>query len=141
MTANTTAEVVALGAATGMRSFSGPAALAMGYCGGPVAWVAGALAAGEMAADKTAMIGDRTDPAPLAGRALMGALVGGVLARRAGERAAGGALLGAGVAVVAAHLASRLRRRMPGHAAALAEDALVTAICAAVLRRDHAGLG
>lgn len=136
MNACTTAEIVALGAATGMRSFSGPASLAMGY-GGPVAWVAGAMAAGEMAADKMPWMGDRTNPAPLAGRALMGALLGGVLAGRAGAHATAGALLGAGVAVGAAHLAFRLRRRVPGHTAAVAEDALVIALCAVVARRTR----
>lgn len=135
MTATTTAQIVALGAATGMRSFAGPATLALRH-GGPMGWVGAAMAAGEMVADKTAAIGNRTDPAPLAGRALMGALVGGLLARRAGERALGGALLGAGVAVAAAHLAFRVRGRVPGYAAALAEDAIVAAICAAACPRE-----
>lgn len=134
MNAVTTARIVALGAATGMRSFSGPAALAIRH-GGPIAWVAAAMAAGEMAADKMPSMGNRTDAAPLAARALMGALVGGLVARRAGQPVAGGALLGAGVAVAAAHVAFRLRARVPGHAAALTEDAIVTAICAAACRR------
>lgn len=136
MNAGTTAQIVALGTATGMRSFSGPAALATAH-GGPVVWVAGAMAAGEMAADKMPWMGNRTDTAPLAGRALMGALVGGVLARRAGGRATGGALLGAAVAVAAAHLAFRLRRRVPGHTVAVAEDAIVMGICALVARRTR----
>lgn len=134
MNATTTARIMALGAATGMRSFSGPATLAMRH-GGAIGWVGAAMAAGEMAADKMPAIGNRTDPAPLAGRALMGALVGGLVARRAGQHAVGGALLGAGVAVAAAHLAQRMRARVPGHTAALAEDAVVAAICAAACPR------
>jgi uncharacterized membrane protein len=70
-----------LGAITGVRSMAGPAALAARY-DGPIKNVVAVLAAGEMIADKTSLVGNRIDPIPLAGRAVAGALVGGLIAAR-----------------------------------------------------------
>jgi uncharacterized membrane protein len=129
---NTTAltQTLALGAATGMRCFSGPAFLALKY-GGPLKTIVPVMAAGEMIADKTPYIGNRIDSGPLAGRAVMGAVVGAVIAREHDEPVSAGMLLGAVAAVVTAHLAYQVRRRMPVHGvlAGLAEDALVVGIC------------
>ena len=97
-------EIVALGAITGMRSMAGPAVLARRH-GGMVHGVMAVLAAGEMVADKTTLIGDRIDPIPLAGRACMGALVGGLIARRERGHTLLGALIGGSAAVIVAHLA------------------------------------
>jgi uncharacterized membrane protein len=136
MNRQTLNETIALGAVTGMRSFAGPAALAMRH-GGILRKIVPLMAAGEMLADKSEAIGNRTDPLPLAGRAVMGALVGALVAREHGEPPVTGALLGAAVAVAAAHLAFQVRRRMPMHGvlAGLVEDALVVGICARCVPR------
>ena len=122
------AKILSLGAVTGMRSMAGPAAVAFRY-GGPLRAVAAALAAGEMAADKTPFVGNRVDAVPLGGRAVMGAFVGGLIARDARENVAAGAVLGAAAAVAMAHLAFQARRRLPlsNVAAGLLEDAVVLA--------------
>lgn len=123
--------ILALGAITGMRSMSGPAALALAR-GGMLTRVLPAMAAGEMFADKTAAIGDRTDALPLAGRAMMGALVGGVIARDARESLIAGASIGAAVAVAAAFAAFHARRRLPlpSVPAGILEDLVVLGVAA-----------
>ena len=117
---------LALGALTGMRSMAGPAALAMSR-GGMLARIAGVMAAGEMVADKTDVVGDRIDAVPLAGRAVMGALVGAVIAHESRGNIPFGMLLGASTAVAAAHVAYHLRKRLPvsNVVGGLVEDALV----------------
>ena len=129
-------KTLGLGALTGMRSTAGAVALAF-QRGGFLKNVLGALAAGEIVADKTAAVGNRIDPAPLAGRALMGAIVGGLIAREADDNVAFGALLGAAAAVAAAHLAFHVRRRLPlpNVAAGFMEDALVASLASAAVRR------
>lgn len=129
MTATAVTSILALGAITGMRSMSGPAALALRQAG-PLRRVVPLLAAGEMVADKTGLLGDRTAPVPLAGRGVMGALVGGVLARSQGTNLLLGAGLGAGAAVLAAYAALWIRKRLPltDASGGLLEDALVVAI-------------
>lgn len=126
MTTTALRNIVALGALTGMRSMAGPATLAFRE-GGALKAVVGALAVAEMVADKTAAVGNRTDAIPLAGRAVMGGLVGGLIARSNRGNLLVGGLLGAAAAVVAAHLAYQLRTRLPGSSAlgGVAEDALV----------------
>ena len=112
---------VALGAMSGMRSMAGPAALALDDDDGILDHRGGRmlrrvlpiLAAGEMIADKLPFMGDRIDPLPLAGRAAMGALVGGVIAREDNGSVAAGALIGAATAVVIAHIAYQIRKRLP----------------------------
>lgn len=133
---NTTSFVrlIALGAITGARSMSGAAALARA-AHSPLTPVAAALWLGEMVVDKHPAVGNRTDPLPLVGRALLGGLVGGAAAREAGVSRAAGALVGAGTAVVAAHVAMRARQRLPlpRLAGGLVEDAVVglIAVCCA----------
>ncbi len=115
----------AIGALTGMRTMAGPAAHARPQ-GGALGRIVGALAAGEMAADKSSIVGNRTDAAPLAGRALVGAIVGGIVAREGSGSVLAGAAVGAAAAVVAAHVAFRVRQRLPaGVAGGLIEDAIV----------------
>jgi uncharacterized membrane protein len=123
---------LALGAITGMRSMAGPAALAAGH-GGVIERMVTVMAAGELIADKTAIVGDRIDPIPLAARAVMGALVGGAIAREERGNIALGAAVGAAAAVVAAHLAFRLRKRLPFSNAVngLLEDSIVMGVAAA----------
>ena len=128
---------LAIGALTGMRSMAGPAALALPQ-GGALGRVVGALAAGELAADKTSFVGNRIDAAPLAGRALIGAIVGGVVAREADSNVLAGAVAGAAAAVAAAHVAFRIRKRLPaGVAGGLIEDAIVMGLGAWFAKRRH----
>jgi len=119
--------IVALGAATGIRSMSGLAALAMTRPG-TARQVSGLALAAEMVADKTSLLGDRVDPLPLAGRAVLGAVVGAVVARRqAPHHVIAGMACGAASAVIAAHLAYQVRTRLPvsNVAAGLLEDSVV----------------
>src|SRR5687768_8230388 len=102
-------ETIAVGAITGMRSMAGPALLARRH-GGVLSGVLPLMAVGEMVLDKTSVVGDRTDAVPLAGRALMGALVGGYIARQNRGHVLAGGIIGAATAVIAAHLAMRIRR-------------------------------
>jgi len=133
----------ALGVVAGMRSLAAPAALSRHLAHDPTVpgnrlelllthpsapRVLGLASAAEHVADKLPFIPDRTDPGPLAGRMAAGALCGFVLARRAGESSATGAIVGALAAAAATFAAHRLRRALtedvglPGLAAALAED-------------------
>ena len=127
--------IIGLGTITGMRSMAGPAALALAR-GGLAARVASLFAAGEFVGDKTSLVGNRTDAVPLAGRAAMGALVGGVIAHEEHESVLVGAVIGATTAFIAAHLAFQVRTRLLGATVAggLLEDAIVTAAGAAYLR-------
>jgi hypothetical protein len=123
-------EALALGAITGMRSMAGPAILGRRY-GGMLKPVTALFAAGEMAADKTTVIGDRTDAIPLAGRAVMGALVGGIIAREHHGNIVLGAAVGAAAAFIGAHLAFRLRKQLPqGAMGGLIEDGVVMGLSA-----------
>ena len=80
-----------------------------------------------MMADKTSFVGNRTDPVPQAGRAVIGALVGGVIARQDRQSVWLGALIGGAAAVAATHIAYQWRTRLPlsPTAGGLLEDALV----------------
>lgn len=90
-----------------------------------------ALAAGEMAADKTAAIPDRTEMPSLLGRAAFGAVAAAAAAEYRGSRKSAAAVVGAGSAVASAFLFFHLRKaakeklHVPDWAAALAEDSLV----------------
>lgn len=128
---------LALGALTGMRSMAGPTVLAREHAG-MLKNVLALLAAGEMVADKTPFVGNRIDPAPLAGRAVIGAIVGGAIAYDADENVVFGSLLGAAAAVAAAHLAFHARRSLPlsNVTAGLLEDALVAGLASAAGNRD-----
>jgi uncharacterized membrane protein len=105
--------VVALGAITGMRSMAGAATLALTRDGGVMRGAPVAIATAEMLLDKTALVGARIAPIPLAGRAVMGAFVGSVAARDAGNSAVLGALLGSVTAMAATYIAYHARTRLP----------------------------
>jgi uncharacterized membrane protein len=129
MTERTVKKIVALGALTGVRSMAGLATLAFGHRA--VARPVMALAtAGEMIADKTSLVGDRTDPLPLAGRAMIGAVVGALVASEQDQDVLLGGVLGAATAFAAAHLAYYVRTRLPvsGVAGGLLEDGVVLAV-------------
>lgn len=126
MAPRTLTRVLALGIVTGMRSMAGAATLAAPH-GGAVRAATAIMAIGEMIADKTAVIGNRTDAGPQTGRALMGALLGAFVAHEDGEPAWLGALVGAGAAIAATHLSYQWRTRvpLPITLAGLLEDAVV----------------
>jgi uncharacterized membrane protein len=125
-----------LGAMTGIRSTAGPAALVARH-GGPMKGAVAVMAAGEMIADKTSFVGNRIDSFPLAGRAFMGALVGGLVARRERDNIVLGAATGAAAAIIAAHLTFRLRQRLPFSNAVngLLEDSIVMGLAGMYARR------
>ena len=126
MTRAALTDILALGALTGMRSMAGPATLAFRQ-GGRLRNIAALMAAGEMVLDKAPFIGDRIAAAPLLGRTLMGALAGGVVAKKMGPNVLAGAALGAAAAVAMAHLAFHARRGLGGAplVGGLLEDAVV----------------
>jgi uncharacterized membrane protein len=123
---------VLLGTASGLRSFSGPAALAArGHF--PVLLRRGAIvaAAGELVADKLPTTPSRTEPGPLVVRVALGAFAG---ARSGGARGAGTAAAAAAVATFAGHRARQaLSRRLswPDARVALIEDAVAYSLAAA----------
>lgn len=129
MNQDTLEKIVALGTVTGLRSMSGLATLAAARGGTSMPLMALA-AAGEMIADKTPFVGNRIDPLPLAGRAIMAGAVGVLIARDQDEDPLVSGLLCAATALVAAHLAYHARRRLPVSrvAGGLLEDSLVVAL-------------
>jgi uncharacterized membrane protein len=129
MNQGTLNRIVALGTLTGMRSTAGLATLALPHRG-LARSVMAVAAAGEMIADKTALVGDRIDPLPLAGRAIIGAGLGAVIAAEQDENAVLGGLFGAAAAVVATYVAYHARKRLPlsSVTGGLLEDSLVIAI-------------
>ena len=126
MTTATFKRILAIGTITGMRSMAGAATLAA-QRDGLLKSATAVLAMGEMAADKTTAVGNRTDTIPLTGRAVMGALLGGLIAREQNDGILLGAALGAGTAVLAAHLAYQIRTHLPLPPATsgMLEDAIV----------------
>lgn len=133
----------AWGAVAGMRTFSAPALLSMGWAGRrrPLApgsverafrgraapWLLGALAAFELAADQWPGLQARIAPPSLLGRVLSGALVGSALGRGRARR--GVIAIAAGSAALSAFASYWLRRaanrRLPNSVSGLLEDALV----------------
>lgn len=121
-------KVLGLGALSGVRSLSGPAAVVRSLPNAPGRLLS-LLAAGELAADKLPSIPRRTSLLPLAARAASGAFVGYV-ATRERKRKVALALLSSAAAVAATFASYHLRRladersRALGTLAAVAEDAL-----------------
>ena len=145
----------ALGVAAGMRSMAAPAALTRHLAGDPTVpagrieellmhpdapRVLTAASALEHVADKLPFVPDRTTPGPLLGRMAAGALCGAVFARRSGESAATGAVVGALAAAAATFAFYHLRRALtnegglPDLPVALAEDVGAVLIAEAALR-------
>jgi uncharacterized membrane protein len=145
----------ALGVVAGMRSMAAPAALSRHLVTDPTVptgvlddllsrpaapRVLGVISAAEHVADKLPFIPARTDPGPLAGRIAAGALCGWVLARRAGDSAVGGAVIGGLAAAAATFAFYHLRRALttdvglPDVAVAVAEDVAAVALGEFALR-------
>lgn len=129
MTRHTFGRIVALGAMTGVRSMAGITTLTASRRGTVSAACLTALSA-EMVADKTSLVGDRTDALPLVGRALLGGAVGTLVAGPASRDALPGFVLGAATAVAATHLAYVVRTRLApsGVAGGMLEDAMIAAL-------------
>lgn len=155
-TSRTLSLAIGLGAVAGLRSMTAPAFLSRhlarhrsGVAGmgrvlamRPVPALSAAAAAGEMAADKTPFVPDRTDPVPLMGRVGMGVLMGVAVAGRRGGSGVAAGLAGGAAALAATFGGYHLRRAaseagLPDAAAAVAEDAV--AIVAAALISDAVG--
>jgi uncharacterized membrane protein len=136
MTTASLNDTIMLGAITGMRSMGGPTALALRH-GGMMTTLFPLIAAAEMVADKTVLVGNRTDPMPLAARALLGAAVGGTIARQTRGSVIAGGLIGALSAVISAHAAYQARTRLgvSNVLGGLLEDAIVLGVTASYASR------
>ena len=153
MNTATAGRAAALGAVSGMRSMAGVTALSRrAEKDGPrtrserllhhrvMRRVMPIAAAGEMVADKLPFMKARTRPLPLAGRALFGAIAGGIIATEEEGSTLLGAVIGAVTAVAVAHLAYRARKYaherfdLPDKLIAGVEDALVVGIGALAVR-------
>ncbi|MEP6992014.1 MAG: DUF4126 family protein [bacterium] len=92
-------------------------------------------AALELVADKLPFIPDRTDPAPLVGRAVAGALIGAAVSDLIHRNRTTGALVGAATAIGAAyatfHIRQALMDALPPVTAALVEDTMMVGIASA----------
>ncbi len=107
------------------------------------------MAIGEMVADKLPIVPDRTDPGPLIGRAVNGAIAGHVLATQENEPRVLGAMLGAVGAIIGAHVGFRVRRALtqqaglPDLPVALCEDVMAIALARHALGnwRSEAAVG
>ncbi len=139
-----------IGVVAGLRSMTPPAVIAAALRRGrladapaALAWLgdgrvaagAAALAAAEIAGDKLPFAPDRTVPAGLAARVVVGAVAAAALAPRG--RRAEASTIGAAVAVGAAHLGLAARvaamRRDGRWRTGLVEDALALALAVAVV--------
>jgi uncharacterized membrane protein len=139
MTARRIGGAALLGAVCGLRTFMGPAALAVRgrVRSRPARAALIAAAVGEAVADKTPFVPSRTSAPPLTGRMVSGALTAGAVAGAPG--AAVGALAAAGGAVGGRKARSGLARLtgLPDPLLAVAEDAAAVA-AAALATRDPA---
>ena len=147
--ANGLLKAVVIGIATGMRSFLGPALVSRKLCrraedkrdSGPYRFLAderiavlmNICLAGELIADKTPWIMDRTDAMPLAFRAVSGAVSGAAICQAEHEDARIGALAGGIAALASAHACFQIRRSItkdvgcPDAVIAVIEDAVALA--------------
>lgn len=138
-------KAILIGAVAGMRCFLAPAMLVRGTSSSSAGCSAGntalaVAAAGELIADKTSFIGNRTDKGPLIGRLVSGAACGAVVGRRNGGDALAGAVAGGITALISAHACYMTRRELgremgvPDVTLAVVEDILAIAIARTALR-------
>ncbi len=132
----TAIQAAAIGAACGLRAFSGPGVLAWrgGLGDGPLRAVMLTLAAGELAGDKLPWTPPRTAPPALAARIASGACCGHRLGGPAGAALGVAAAVGAAFAGQHARAALVAAFPLPDAAVALAEDAGTYALAAAATR-------
>ena len=146
-----------LGAVSGLRSMVGPALLSRAAARGELDGLKGTwfefllrkrvstvltlMALGEMVVDKSGLVPDRIERGPLAGRAVLGAVVGAALFSASGAPWAAGAALGSLAAVAAAYagynfrVVPRQRFGIPDLVLGLIEDAVAITAGSAALRR------
>jgi uncharacterized membrane protein len=92
------------------------------------------LAGGEMVADKTDMVGDRTSAVPLLGRAVMGSLAAAAFAANRRQNIFVPAAVGAAAAIGSTYAAFHLRRMaserfdVPDRLLGMIEDAIVVGV-------------
>lgn len=144
-----------LGAISGLRSMAAPALLAHEFAEGGdadefgvfervltsehTARLLAMFAGGEMVADKTAYIPNRTEPLPLIGRAVIGSLTAAAFAVRRQHTVLVPAAVGAASAIASTFAAFHVRRfvkerfHVPDRVLGLAEDALVMAASKTVM--------
>lgn len=140
MTFATFTRCLAIGAASGLRTTAGIAALGPKGIGG---WALRALEAGELVGDKLPQTPSRLQPAQLAARGVFGALAAGIVARREGANVVLGGLAGVGGAIGAAYAGAAYRgwvarKKLPDTLYALAEDALAVGAANLVARASRA---
>jgi uncharacterized membrane protein len=133
-----------VGAACGLRTFSGPS-MTLWEAGSPWAGLAAVAAAGEVVADKLPFTPPRTDPPGLIARIVSGTLCGLALAARYDASKSIGAVCGAAGALLSTFAGYTVRRQLtvefgwPDLPVALAEDALAfTMARTANARNDRA---
>ena len=134
-----------IGALSGVRSMAGMAAVSHGLAERPecargriqrvfanarVSQTLTLAAIGEAVADKLPVVGARTDPLPLAGRIMFGALAAATVTDSRRDSRVAAACIGAVAAFGAAHLAYQMRTRLaaegrPGPLLGMAEDIIV----------------
>jgi hypothetical protein len=130
-----------VGALCGSRSMLGPALVSRHLLPPAASGLLATLAAGELMADKSSQVGDRTDPLPLAARVVLGAITAGAYASR--PRRAQAALIGAAGALAGAYVFNYLRRvattrlGVANAAAGVFEDVLALGAGSMLLRRDR----
>ena len=117
-----------IGAVSGMRTMTGPAATLAGK-GGKAKYILPLLALSEMIVDKVPNIPARTMPPGLIGRSLAGGFAGYEIVGKDGDRVLG-AVFGVAGAIAASYLMLALRKglvektHLPDPVIGLAEDAL-----------------
>jgi uncharacterized membrane protein len=100
----------------------------------PVAALLALAGAGELVVDKLPFLPPRTDPAPLLGRLVLGAVAGAVVCAEGRGSLPVGAGLGAAGAFAGSHAGYQFRRlltqrlKIPALVAGLAEDALTVGL-------------
>lgn len=128
--------VLGAGLIAGLRSLSAPAAVSAALAGqvglaAQAAPVLRLLAIGEMLVDKLPGVPDRTSSPALAGRVIIGALAGTVLAAAYGRNLVVGATLAGATAALSSYVGLALRKaatdglNLPDPLVAVAEDLLV----------------
>jgi uncharacterized membrane protein len=136
-----------LGAATGLRSTSGLAAVVIGsdpqglpsfLQGRPARTLVALGALGELAVDKLPATGSRLDPGPLAGRILLGGLAAGLFARGRHQSVFPAAAFGGLSALVSAKVGhdtrAALAKRVTDPVAAVMEDLVTGALAVGAVR-------
>jgi uncharacterized membrane protein len=143
----------AMGAVSGLRSFTGPAIVSEAahrkllhlektplsfLSSGNAAKTSIALAIGELIADKLPFTPDRTKLPSLMARFVAGALAGAAVAgkRKRNDQIAA-AVVGGAAAIAAAYAGNQYRKhvKLPGIVAALLEDALAVGAGTAIIAR------